>query len=404
MTLLMPAPVATTSKLPALPALTGLRFVAAMAVVIHHYRAVIEFPAWSLPAIDHARTGVDLFFILSGVVLAYNYLDWFRRDLGRLVDYGWARLARIGPLHVLALLLMTPVTLYFYWQSVPPDLLTISWLANLFLVHAYTPQGRFHIWLGPSWSLSGEVFFYVVFPFFVRAVLGRLTRARGLLWLAAGLYVIEVALFIVALAYFVPRVQNGDPYYLDRFLWSPFLRVWEFLIGCVVGVLLLEARRQPDSAVGRWLAGLRLRDGLLLATLALLLGLGFLSAVVADAGPLARYFWTPFVFYTIPFALLIALLASGPTWLGRLLEHPSLKLLGEASYALYLIHWIPLLVLIRATEAEGRPPLVVSLLVLAGTLLTSIALFKTVEQPARRALRDLRRGALPIGRWPRGLL
>src|SRR4051812_42705039 len=63
---------------PSLDALVGIRFLAAMHIVMHHYVIMVpEFragaPEWLRRLVAAAPSSVDLFFVLSGFVLAYNY-------------------------------------------------------------------------------------------------------------------------------------------------------------------------------------------------------------------------------------------------------------------------------------------------------------------------------------------
>ena len=65
---------------PKIRALTGLRIVAALWVVLFHYRPLIweaspRLKDYLAPLFDAGAQGVDLFFILSGFVLTWNYLD-----------------------------------------------------------------------------------------------------------------------------------------------------------------------------------------------------------------------------------------------------------------------------------------------------------------------------------------
>ena len=85
-------------------ALTGLRIIAAVWVVLFHFRPLLHdaaprFAAALTPVLDCGAQGVDLFFILSGFVLTWNYLDtmgpsWSARDTLRFL---WLRLARVSP-------------------------------------------------------------------------------------------------------------------------------------------------------------------------------------------------------------------------------------------------------------------------------------------------------------------
>src|SRR5881392_3977713 len=85
-------------------ALTGVRIVAAMWVVLFHTRGNIasEFPWLSDligPVLAHGELGVDLFFALSGYVLALNYGNrmGLRLDRKATTRFWWARLARVWP-------------------------------------------------------------------------------------------------------------------------------------------------------------------------------------------------------------------------------------------------------------------------------------------------------------------
>ena len=76
-----PAP-ASTAAGAQLPALTSLRFVAAFAVLVLHYRDLLgPLPAWLLRAIVGGQFGVTFFFVLSGFILTYRYREWFARGV-----------------------------------------------------------------------------------------------------------------------------------------------------------------------------------------------------------------------------------------------------------------------------------------------------------------------------------
>lgn len=75
----MDAPTATREpSQDRLPALTSLRFVAAYAVLVLHYRDLLgPMPAWLIRGIVGGRYGVTFYFILSGFILTYRYNAWF---------------------------------------------------------------------------------------------------------------------------------------------------------------------------------------------------------------------------------------------------------------------------------------------------------------------------------------
>ena len=126
-----------------LPLLTPLRDIAALMVVLFHARLLL-FPQWMESIAGHTQLiengylWVDLFFILSGLVLAHVYGEAFTRS-PHTVSYGrflWLRLTRVYPLYLVTLLLLVGWELYkahhgigFYagplfkmweWEGMPP--------------------------------------------------------------------------------------------------------------------------------------------------------------------------------------------------------------------------------------------------------------------------------------------
>ncbi len=102
-----------------LPLLTPLRGMAALMVVLFHARLLL-FPQWMESIAGHTQLiengylWVDLFFILSGLVLAHVYGEAFART-PRTISYGrflWLRLTRVYPLYLVTLLLLVGWELY----------------------------------------------------------------------------------------------------------------------------------------------------------------------------------------------------------------------------------------------------------------------------------------------------
>jgi peptidoglycan/LPS O-acetylase OafA/YrhL len=373
--------------------LTGLRFIAALWVVLYHFQDLIPYPPLLREVLSKGPAAVSLFFILSGFVLVYNYADWFWHDCARYRAFAWARLTRIYPMHLLALLLITPIALWLLAvQPSAPDIsageLVFSWLCNLLLVHASIPMASvLLVWNTPSWSISTEAFFYLVFPLFVRHVLARYTSLRDLVRLVLILYLAEGLALLIALNLLRAAPLLGlpdDPLLTSVWFYSPLLRVWEFLQGCVLGAIIPTLRRTSAGAAVA-AAGPRGRNILLLLTLAGLLGILSLLAmlpqtlVIAHVG--AYFILSPLLL------VLIGLLASGPTLLTPLLTGRVSRLLGEASYSLYIIHWIPLSTLMALSAMGSAPTWWVALLVAGLTVLASVGLHRTVEQPLQRSLR-----------------
>jgi peptidoglycan/LPS O-acetylase OafA/YrhL len=140
-----------------LAALTALRFFAAAAIVFHHAAGHWAFP---IPTHFFLSQGVTFFFVLSGFILTYRYprLDG-RADIVRFLQ---ARFARIWPAYVAALIIVlcsaTAVLSSFDGNS-----LSLHVLANLLMIQSWLPTDGVSL-NGPSWSISTEFAFYLMFP------------------------------------------------------------------------------------------------------------------------------------------------------------------------------------------------------------------------------------------------
>jgi len=323
-----------------LPALTGVRFILALWVILHHLTGtgqMLEPAALALPAPFYAlvRGGylaVTTFFVLSGFVLARTYSKpWTTPALLR---YAVARFARVYPVYVLSLALVAPF---------------IAADSNLIAIHGLLLQG----WLGhlpvqwntPAWSLSCEIFFYLTFP--LAALLLRAAGWRKTLALAAAACS------------------------LTRILWAagvpdeikPLIHLSDFLMGIAVSRAFdLISPRAPR--------------GSLLYMPALAVG----AALIAWPWILPSRIDLNTALRPVN-ALLLLGLALGGGALARALSTAPAVYLGKSSYAMYILH-VPLLWwYLRWNGSSG------ALFVLA-VIAISAAVYTFIEEPANRFLRS----------------
>src|ERR1051326_8086781 len=157
-------------------ALTGLRGVAALLVALYHIN-----PNWIAPTATGRFVGkgylwVDLFFVLSGFLLAMNYARLFAGgwSLGAWLDFLLHRVARIYPLYVAMVLASLAYSLALYGgvhaAAAPPPALTLSEpardvAANLLMVQSWGVGKSID---GVAWSLSPEGAAYLMFPLAAR--------------------------------------------------------------------------------------------------------------------------------------------------------------------------------------------------------------------------------------------
>jgi peptidoglycan/LPS O-acetylase OafA/YrhL len=148
------------------------RGIAALVVVLFHFSWALH-----LPVMKFAPRAVELFFVLSGIVLGRRYDTEIRGGLP-LIDFAWARLRRLYPMVLIATVLVAGLSI----MGVPDTAWSrASWgttLGMLFVV-PYSPEfgsGQMFPGDGPMWSLWAELAANLVWFFALRAGRGA-TRA-----------------------------------------------------------------------------------------------------------------------------------------------------------------------------------------------------------------------------------
>ncbi|MBW8724665.1 MAG: acyltransferase [Inquilinus limosus] len=349
------------------PALTALRGIAALCVVVFHY-SVGSFPNLHLTDttffVGKSYLFVDLFFALSGFILMHVYGRSFadgpsKATLGPFLQ---ARLARLYPLHLVLLggFVLLELVKLAVGQGAFGGSHTLATLpGSLLLLNA---AGLYDTitWNGPSWSISAEWIVGLAFPLLV-PVVARL-RPSGLLLL----YVATLAGFAL--------LSAGPQHDLD--LTSDW-GVPRCFLGFTGGMALYRVWR--DGAP-RWMA----TDA---------------AALAAAAGiVLAMHLNMRGVFIMPLFGLLILCLAQNTARVGRALGTRPMIFLGEISYAVYLAQILLLdsvhlgwrLATGHEIEDAGFSALQsvgMIALMIAALLPLSILLHRRVEVPARGWLR-----------------
>jgi peptidoglycan/LPS O-acetylase OafA/YrhL len=317
---------------------------------------------------------VSFFFVLSGFILAHVYPELRTAgDRGRFV---LARFARLWPTHIACTLILFTLVgwpLWTWWN------LFLA-LMQLTMVHAWMPvQGVNVSWNCPSWSISTEFFFYLSFVLLIE----RWEQT----WLRKLLLALAMLAGMLLLCWLDP-FSEGAASAGCRFLYTqPLARLFEFTLGMTA------------SLCWRWLTA-RVRIGPVLGTMAELAAFALVALnmyhyrTIAMCVPcVGQLTWFLQADSCFSFAILITVLAAEWGWLSRALTLRSFTVLGDISYAIYLVHYPLSVGADRYTEQIASLPMWLTYGAFwAVLLLTCLLLWFMYERPARAFL---------LGLWPK---
>lgn len=385
-----------TLERPRLPALTSVRFFAALWVALFHMQSMKAFYFGAAAVRQFASIGycgVSFFFVLSGFILVYTYSG----RATSLRAFWQARFARIYPALAFCLLITAPG--FFFccvmmrahdprvfvpeWAWVAPHM----WLSaglSVTLLESWLPQTAL-AWNMPNWSLSVEAFFYLLFPF----LLPRMTRlSRRQLLAIAPLGLLFALACTLAYMHFHPDsagavdTKTVGPW-INAVKFHPLMRLPEFLMGMAAGLLFLRGDRNRKMA---WPL--------------VLIGLAAIALVIV-LSPWIPYLVIHTALLAPAFVVLVYGIALRPAGV-EVLEHKVMVALGEASYPFYLLHST----VISSVFMNWQTGTVMhqTLLGLATWFLIAVGaavlVDRLIERPLRRLLRPRKKpveaAALPV--------
>ncbi|WP_180982465.1 acyltransferase family protein [Methylocella silvestris] len=353
-------------RLPRLRAASGellhldlMRFIASVGIVFHHSHEF--FVPLAERAAQMERTAglalfVDLFFIISGYVIAFVYHD----RTGTFGDYATfiqRRIGRLVPLHWLTLAVAIAIWSLFrtvgaagsHTPSFAPECIAETAL----LMHAYLPCGNGLTFNGVSWSISAEMVMYLAFP--LVALLG---ARGGLLLLAAGVAALAALMTV-----------NLSDYH-----WSLYGATWTEIPAVL--------RAAPSFAIGAALYYNRALIACVPAPRLILIGATLCSFVAMMNG--APELVTLVIVYIVAVAAIAADLQGAVS--------PAVRRcapLGQLTYSIYMWHSIIILVLINAIGDKflhGRQAATIFLAIVSYVAIGVVGYlsFFYIETPARR--------------------
>jgi peptidoglycan/LPS O-acetylase OafA/YrhL len=395
-----------------LPALHGLRFLAAFCILFSHSCS------WLANFKDNhiinrfgeffTVFGMPLFFVLSGFVIHYNYSRLFSTMPPRwaVIEFLGARFARIYPLFICFFLvgLATDQVLQWYYDDklnlvlilAHSLTLTQSWVYITLFGDRLLVDGPY----GLSWSLSTEFFFYLLYIALVIHI-ARLRTLRSLLMTAGAMSLIVFAALLYGISHRAGIEAFAGQYMDDHFdnwdhsvfrwffYYSPYVRSFEFVLGCLTAQIYFCLAQSKVSS-----GEVRLSRYMIAGSLIFLIAFA-LTYLFEPFGPfVGKYVQIIKLNYgpAIPIAVLVFCVSRYRlSAVATLLSTPLMILLGDLSYSIYTVHTWTLRIFARpemtfrigiGLEAVFRIALAIAL-----TVILSFATYRLIEVPARAWLR-----------------
>lgn len=293
--------------------LTGLRFFAAVWVISLHYLSAPDSLPFLKGLTELGARAVLLFFILSGFVLTYTYAG---RKVGT-GAYFLSRFSRIYPLYILGIILGLPFVFIMSDMQLTRQHLFPVLAAYVTGTQAWYPQDGLLRINQPLWSVSVEIFFYLLFPFMVKKtfLIAKNFRITVLFCLALilGYLFLQEKIYPFTYASFPALYKTGVPVWG----WNPLVNLPLFLLGMLLGSIYLHLEKVKDKSYAA----------------DILIGVTLLFLMFVKLPSYADLLMTLVLFSLCIFTLP---LSHGP--ISNLLSSGPLQILGNSSYALYILH------------------------------------------------------------------
>ncbi|MGZ8832556.1 MAG: acyltransferase family protein [Thermoanaerobaculia bacterium] len=325
------------------PGLHGLRFFAAMLVVVSHIELMKDYHGYpshqSNPAVyELGRIAVTFFFVLSGFLITYLLLA--EKQVAGVISvrkFYVRRMLRIWPLYYLAILLAFVILPQFHLFDIPRLSEAAPAYAGrtlpLFLL--LLPQLALTLfppvpYAEPLWSIGVEEQFYLLWPLLV-------ARVKRFLPLVFGIVVAGILAKQLAIAY-ASHLHDPD----ELRFWNHFIDYFYFTRIECMGI----------GAIGAWLVFHRKKTVLNAlysrVTQLIVYALAVYLVLTPRHKPLLHY--SPI---SVLFCIIVLNIAANPRSLVKV-ENPLFTFLGNISYAIYMFHEIAIKLVMEAqTRISG---------------------------------------------------
>ncbi|MGL2964421.1 acyltransferase family protein [Flavobacterium sp. RSB2_4_14] len=286
--------------------LTFTRFIASISIVIFHFGggSYVFNNVFLSFIFEQANLGVSYFFILSGFVMIIAY---YQKESIPFFSYIKNRLARIYPIYFVAIFLLIRISIF-------SGISLTDVFLNLLMLQAWIPGKALGINF-PGWSLSVELFFYLIFPFvfnyFYKKVNFKITAICIIVFwvLSQVLFYFTTQNQVINLFYYTPKDLS----------YQPFMHLNQFLIGNLLGLYFVNNYKKETKD---FTLPIVLILGLLLFVFKFNIGMSYHNGLLA-------FLFAPLIYF-------IAISS------GKIAAFFSKKIcifLGEISYGIYIYQW-----------------------------------------------------------------
>lgn len=331
--------------------LTFTRFIAAYLIVIFHFgREVFPFFRKEIYFIFlNGNVGVSYFYILSGFVMVIAYGNMKKISVK---NYYKNRLARIAPVYYFSMLFFIIVIII---QNI--NINVFSYILQYFMLQSWVPGYVIKANV-PSWSISVEVFFYVLFPFLMNYF-----YTKNFKLVTYSVFIFWV--FSQILHHYLVGQYGSDKILREFVYYFPVLHLNQFLIGNLVGLFFLKFY---SKIYGNYDIALLLIVLLIIVILRFQLGFDFHNGLLA-------IFFAPF----------ILLLACNNGFITKIFSLKPFVFLGDISYGLYILQ-LPVFLIARKLPIEN--PTILFFCSSIILILVSIFSYLYIEKPLRLYIKN----------------
>ena len=340
--------------------LTSIRMIFAIFVFLSHLSFLENSNSYSKlfnNIFSEGFLGVSFFFILSGFILTYSYESRLRKKTVFIRSFYIARFARIYPMHFVTMIVA--LTLSLIVGNNDNYLLQNSLLIQSF----YNDKDIFFSLNAPSWSISDEMFFYIVFPV--------------VLFFNINIRLLILFVLTAAILYLNVYLDHDNQHYWLYI--SPIFRFADFLLGIILYSIYRYVKSNFNNVNGTILEILSMSIFILFFAYHNYLDISYRYSI---------YYWLPMFLIILAFAISGSSEKKG--FFSKILCNKYLVWLGEISFCFYLIHLIVIRVMSSMMNKlfTDIDLIILSLLCFIVTLIASAFAYKFIEKPLNYKIKE----------------